>query len=140
LLLGRQRRQPASGPPFNLVEGLAQGWSIPAYGHDNIGEDLWVGCAWNVERPALRDHVIDNTEQRLLLVGRKCIGCGHCGKDCHGGSIKQFVDARLDLVGDVKGNRLDRRGWIDTARGHEDASINDEEVLDVMAAPPFVHH
>src|SRR5271166_2071235 len=55
-------------------------------------------------------------------------------------SIEQRGQALLDAVGDVKRQRLDRSCRVHPSRGDEDAAIDDEQVLHVMAAAPFIHH
>src|SRR3977135_1029048 len=55
-------------------------------------------------------------------------------------SVEQVGEALLDAVGDVERQRLDGRSRIDAAGGHPDAAVDDEEILHVMAAAPFVHH
>src|SRR5471032_964114 len=58
------------------------------------------------------------------------------------GSIEESGSgqALLDGVGDVEGQRVDRRGRVHTARRHPDAAVDHEQVLHVMAAAPFVDH
>src|SRR3954466_10653032 len=53
-------------------------------------------------------------------------------------SIEQIGEALLHLVGDVEREGLNGGGWIHAARGDEDAAIDDEEILDVVRAAPFV--
>src|SRR5882762_821631 len=55
-------------------------------------------------------------------------------------SIEQIGEAALHLVGDVERNRLDGGGWIDAARGHEQAAIDDEKILHIMRTAPFVDY
>src|ERR1700716_4577148 len=55
-------------------------------------------------------------------------------------SVEQVGEALLDAVGDVERQRLDGRGRIDAAGGHPDAAVDDEEILHVMAAAPFLDH
>src|SRR5450755_4148555 len=54
--------------------------------------------------------------------------------------VEQVGEALLDAVGDVERQSLDGRGRIHPARSHPDAAVDDEQVLDVVAASPFVHH
>src|ERR1035438_2157897 len=54
--------------------------------------------------------------------------------------VEQGCQASLHAVGDVQRDRLDGGGWIDPTRGDEHAAINDEQVPDVMASTPGVHH
>src|SRR6202171_1075746 len=58
-------------------------------------------------------------------------------RDC---SVEQIGEALLDAVGDVERQRLDGRGRVHPARGHPDAAVDDEEILHVMAAAPFIHY
>src|SRR5882724_6478063 len=55
-------------------------------------------------------------------------------------SIKEIGEALLHLVGDVERDGLDGGGRVDAARGDEHAAIDDEEILHVVRAAPFVHH
>src|SRR5690348_255520 len=51
-------------------------------------------------------------------------------------SIEQGCQALLDAVRDVQRQRLDRGGRVHAARGDEDAAVDDEQVLHVVAASP----
>src|SRR5215469_14306537 len=53
-------------------------------------------------------------------------------------SIEQIGQAALHLIGDVERDGLDGGGRIDAARGDEHAAVDDEEILDIMRAAPFV--
>src|SRR6266568_8097118 len=53
-------------------------------------------------------------------------------------SIEQIGETLLHLVGDVERDGLDGGGRIDSARGDENAAVDDEEILHVMRAAPFV--
>src|SRR6185437_12843677 len=55
-------------------------------------------------------------------------------------SIEQGCQTLLDAVSDVQRQCLDRGGWIHTTGRDEDAAIDDEQVLHVMAASPGIHH
>src|ERR1700740_1618765 len=55
-------------------------------------------------------------------------------------SIEEIGEAALHLIGDVERDGLDGGGRVDAAGGDEHAAIDDEEVLHVMRAAPFVHH
>src|SRR5882757_8364582 len=55
-------------------------------------------------------------------------------------SIEEIGKALFHLVGDVERDGLDGGGRIDAARGDEHAAIDDEEILDVVRAAPFVDH
>ena len=55
-------------------------------------------------------------------------------------SIEQGRKAPLHGVGDVERQRLDRAGRVHAGRGDEDAAVDDEQVLHVVAAAPFVDH
>src|SRR5215831_10469853 len=54
-------------------------------------------------------------------------------------SIKQIREALFHLVCDVERDRLDSGRRVDTAGGDEHAAVDDEQVLDVVRATPFVH-
>src|SRR5512142_2233346 len=54
-------------------------------------------------------------------------------------SIEQGCQALLDAVGDVQRQCLDRGGRVHAARRDEDAAIDDEQVLHVVAASPGIH-
>src|SRR6187402_461876 len=53
-------------------------------------------------------------------------------------SVEQIGEALLHLVGDVEREGLDGGGRVHTARGDENAAVDDEEVLHVVGATPFV--
>ena len=55
------------------------------------------------------------------------------------GSVEEVREVLLDRVGDVERARLDRARAIHAARRDEDAAVDDEQVLHVVAAPPAVH-
>src|SRR5258708_25021268 len=55
-------------------------------------------------------------------------------------SIEQIGQAALHLVGDVERDGLDGGGRVDAAGSDEHAAVDDEQVLHVMRAAPFVHH
>src|SRR5882757_1828777 len=55
-------------------------------------------------------------------------------------SIEQIGKTLLHLVGDIERDRLDGRGRVDATRRHEHAAVDDEEILHVMRAAPFVDH
>src|SRR6266702_3838323 len=55
-------------------------------------------------------------------------------------SIEQVGEAALHLVGDVERDGLDGGGRIDAARGHEQAAVDDEEILHIVRPAPFVDH
>src|SRR4029079_15881003 len=56
------------------------------------------------------------------------------------GSIEEVCKALLHLVGDVERDRLDGRGRVHAARGHEHAVVDNEEILHVVRTAPFVDH
>src|SRR6266581_934498 len=55
-------------------------------------------------------------------------------------SIEEIGQPALHLVGDMERDGLNGRGRVHSARGDEDAAVDDEQVLHVMRPPPFVHH
>src|SRR5436190_23143334 len=55
-------------------------------------------------------------------------------------SIEQIGETLLHLVGDVERDGLDGGRRIDAARGHEHAAVDDEQVLYIVRAAPFVDH
>src|SRR5437762_1004657 len=55
-------------------------------------------------------------------------------------SVEEIGETLLHLVGDVERDGLDGRGRTDPARGDEDAAVDDEEILHVVRATPFVDH
>src|SRR5438876_2648595 len=55
-------------------------------------------------------------------------------------SVEEVGKALLDLVGDVERDRLNGRGRVHAAGGHEHAAVDDEEILHVVRAAPFVDH
>src|SRR5882762_4589452 len=55
-------------------------------------------------------------------------------------SIKKIGEALLHLVGDVERDGLNGGRRVNAARGDEYAAIDDEKVLHVVRAAPFVHH
>src|SRR5271166_3666823 len=55
-------------------------------------------------------------------------------------SIEQIGQTLFHLVRDIERNRLDGGGRVDAAGGDEHAAVDDEEVLHVVRAAPFVHH
>src|SRR6201995_497627 len=73
----------------------------------------------------------------IVLRSSRCLGVGVGSTDMPP-SIEQIGEALLHLVGDVERKRLDGGGRIDAARGDEDAAVDDEEVLHVVRAAPFV--
>src|SRR5437870_6252952 len=54
-------------------------------------------------------------------------------------SIEQIGETLLHLVGDVERDGLDGGGRVGAARCDEHAAVDDEEVLHVVGAAPFVH-
>src|SRR5882757_6012011 len=54
-------------------------------------------------------------------------------------SIEQIGEALLHLIGDVERDGLDGGGRVDAARGDEQAAVDDEQILDIVRAAPFVH-
>ena len=55
-------------------------------------------------------------------------------------SVEECREALLHAVGDIERQSLDGGGRVHTAGGDPDAAIDDEQVLHVVAAAPFVHH
>src|SRR6266702_975975 len=55
-------------------------------------------------------------------------------------SVKQIGKAVLHLIGDVERDGLNGGGRIDAARGDEHATVDDEQILHVVRATPFVHY
>ena len=53
-------------------------------------------------------------------------------------SVEQPIQALLHLVCDIQCQRLDCRSRIHAGTGDKQAAIHDEQVLHVVAAPPFV--
>ncbi len=51
--------------------------------------------------------------------------------------VEQRRQPLLHLVGDVERQGLDGRGRVHAARSHPDAAVDDEQVLDVVAAGPI---
>src|SRR5262249_39395626 len=53
-------------------------------------------------------------------------------------SIEQVGEALLHLVGDVESQRLDRGCGVHTTGGDKQTAVDDEQVFDIVRAPPLV--
>src|SRR5512140_3160733 len=53
-------------------------------------------------------------------------------------SIKEIGEALLHLIGDVERDGLNGGGRVDASRGDEHAAVDDEEILHIVRAAPFV--
>ena len=55
-------------------------------------------------------------------------------------SIKQGFDIGLDTVADIERHRLNSRGWVDRPRRRKGRTIDNKQVLHIVAAASGVHH
>src|SRR5437588_10194433 len=54
-------------------------------------------------------------------------------------SVKEIGEAALHLIGDVERDGLNGGGRVHPARSDEHATVDDEEILHVVRAAPFIH-